>query len=83
MACGKLVITDRLPSETNIDSILIENEDIVYYDSVEDLANKLSYYSENEKERERIAQNGRNKTLKNHTQIQWADKIIEKWKNYQ
>ena len=83
MACGKLVIADRLPEKTNINSLLIENEDIVYYNDIEDLANKLSYYSENEKERERIAQNGRSKTLKNHTQIQWVDKIIEKWKNYQ
>jgi len=83
MACGKLVIADRLPEETNINSLLVEDKDIVYYNSIEELASKISYYSENEQERERIAQNGRIKTLKNHTQIQWVDKIIEKWKNYQ
>ena len=81
MACGKLVITDRLPKETNIDSLLVENEDIVYYDSIEELAQKISYYQENKEERNKIASNGRQKVLKNHTQVQWVDKIIEKWKN--
>ena len=61
----------------------IENEDIIYYDSVEELAQKISYYEENKEERSKIASNGRQKVLKNHTQIQWVDKIIEKWKNYQ
>jgi len=83
MACGKLVITDRLPFHTNIDSLLVENQDIIYYDSIEELASKVVYFQENPKERELIAQRGRQKVLNNHTQVQWVDKIIEKWKDSQ
>ena len=41
---------------------------------------------QNEKERERIAENGYRKVLENHTQIQRVDFIIEKfneWKDSQ
>lgn len=81
MACGKLVITDRLPPESNIDSLFIEGEDIVYYNSLEELAEKIVYYTSNPEERNSIAQNGYTKVLNNHTQIQRVELILEQWKN--
>ena len=83
MACGKLVLTDRLPEETGLSEMFIDGEDIVYYDEMFDCIEKMNYYNENEEEREKIAHNGMIKVLHNYTQIQVVDKLIEKWKNYQ
>ena len=83
MACGKMVLTDRLLEETGLSEMFIEGEDIVYYDEMFDCIEKMNYYNENEEERERIAHNGMMKVLHNYTQIQVVDKLIEKWKNYQ
>lgn len=84
MACRKLVITDRLPAESNIDSLFVENEDIIYYDSLGECISKINYYlSEEAKlERERVALNGYNKVINNHTQIQRVDIILKKFKEY-
>jgi len=76
MACGKLVITDRLVEETGLSEMFIEGEDIIYYDEMFDCIEKMNYYNENEEERERIAYNGMMKVLHNYTQIQVVDKLI-------
>lgn len=70
MSCGKMVITDRLPSHTNIDKMFIENEDIVYYDSSDDAIDKIRYYATHDNERNRIAKNGFLKVMNNHTVTQ-------------
>lgn len=81
MACGKMVLTDRLPNETYINDYFIENEDIVYYDNIPDAISKINYYlSESGKiERERIAHNGYIKVIKHHTQINRIDIILEQY----
>lgn len=76
MACGKMVLTDRLPEETGLSEMFIDGEDIVYYDEMFDCIEKMNYYNENEEERERIAHNGMMKVLHNYTQIQIVDKLI-------
>lgn len=83
MACGKMVLTDRLDESTGLSEMFIEGEDIVYYDEMFDCIEKMNYYNENEEERERIAHNGMMKVLHNYTQIQVVDKLIEQWKNIQ
>ena len=86
MACGKMVLTDRLDESTGLSQMFIDGQDIVYYDEMFDCIEKMNYYNENEEERERIAYNGMAKVIANHTQIQRVDKLIEKyklWKNYQ
>jgi hypothetical protein len=83
MACGKMVLTDRLDESTGLSEMFIDGEDIVYYDEMFDCIEKMNYYNENEEERERIAHNGMIKVLHNYTQIQVVDKLIEKWKSYQ
>jgi hypothetical protein len=82
IACGKLVITDRLPLNTKIEELLEDKKHIVYYDSIEDCIEKINYYAINSEEREIIAKNGREHVLNNFTQKQVVDKIIEQWKNY-
>jgi len=83
MACGKLVITDRLNENKKLHEIFIDKEDIIYYDDMFDCIEKINYYNENENERERIAYNGFQKVTHNYTQIQVVDKLIEEWKSYQ
>lgn len=73
MGCGKLVITDRLPEETDILKFFTEGEDIVFYDDAEDAIEKIRYYASHDEERERIAKNGYEKVMKEHTQIQRCD----------
>ena len=51
-----------------------------------DCINKMNKYADDNKERERIAENGYRKVLDNHTQKQRVDFIInkyEEWKNSQ
>ncbi len=76
MACGKMVLTDRLDESTGLSEMFIDGEDIVYYDEMFDCIEKMNYYNENEEERERIAHNGMMKVLHNYTQIQVVDKLI-------
>lgn len=80
MAAGKMVLTDRLGPQTRIDELFIENQDIVYYDNEYDCIEKLLYYSKNPEERERIAKNGYQKVLSNHTTSHRVDFIVEMWK---
>jgi hypothetical protein len=84
MACCRMVLTDRLPADTHIDDLFIENEDIIYYDGFADCISKINYYlcDEGAAERWRIAKNGYDKVKANHTQVQRADLIIAKYNEW-
>ena len=45
----------------------VPGEDFVYYESKEDLLQKIGYYLEHEKEREAIAKRGHDKVAAGHT----------------
>ena len=79
MACGKMVLCDRLEKSKKLDELFTDGEDIVYYDNMVDCINKMNQYSSNETERTRIAENGYRKVLENHTQKHRVDFIIEKF----
>jgi spore maturation protein CgeB len=82
MACGKLIITDRLPDVRGLDEVFVEGEEIILYNDMFDCIEKINYYTENEEERERIAHNGMMKVLHNYTQVQVVDNLIEKYNQY-
>ncbi len=82
MACKKLVLCDRLAESKKLHELFIEGKDIIFYNNIVDCINKLNYYQENSEEREKIAENGYNKVLQNHTQKQRVEFIIEKYKNW-
>jgi hypothetical protein len=67
MLASRMVIADRPDPQTRIDLIFKENEDIVYFDSLDDCIDKVNYYTKNDSERIRIAKNGFVKVKKNHT----------------
>jgi hypothetical protein len=76
MACGKMVITDRLNESKKLHEIFKEGEEIVFYNDMADCIEKINHYNECEEERERIAWNGLQKVLQNFTQTQVVDKLI-------
>jgi len=82
MACGKLVLCDRLNESTKLHELFKEGEEIVFYDDIVDCINKINYYHQNEDERERIAENGYKKVYTHHTQKQRVDYIIKKWNEF-
>jgi hypothetical protein len=75
MACGKLILTDRLPDITHINDLFEENKHIVYYDDAEDAIQKAKYYLENDTEREAIASAGKSKVLSQHTVSHRVDEL--------
>lgn len=84
MACGKMVLADRLPPETEIDSLFTDGQDIVYFTNAADAIEKIRYYTANPKERNRIALNGFRKVMECHTQVTRVDqleRLIEEVRN--
>jgi len=79
MACGKLVITDRLPEDTMLEDLFTDGKDIILYDDLLDCAEKIAYYNEHENERDEIAYNGKNKVMQYHTQVQRVNLILEQY----
>jgi hypothetical protein len=67
MACGKMVITDRLSVDTGLSSLLTDGQDIVYYDNAEDAIEKIDFYANHDAAREAIAKNGYEKVFKYHS----------------
>ncbi len=64
MGAGGFVISNY---QTEIPEHFIPGEDIVLYDSIPDLLDKIAYYLEHEDERMQIAENGHEKIKQAHT----------------
>lgn len=82
MACGKMVLCDKLDKSKKLDELFEDGKDIVYYDDIIDCIYKMNHYSGNDVEREKIAVNGYNKVIENHTQKQRVEFIINKYKKW-
>lgn len=76
MACGKLVITDRISKEKKLEELFKENEEIVLYDTKEEALEKINYYLDHPQEREKIAQAGCIKTLRYYMADNIVDRIV-------
>lgn len=78
MLAQRLVITDRIAHETNISQIFKENEDIVYFDDINDCVDKINFYtnSKNEHLRLKIATSGFNKVKEKHTVKSRVSKLL-------
>ena len=82
MLAGSMVITDRLPESTNINTLFEEGKQIVYYDSLSELISKINYYlsSEGMMNCMTIAMGGQNVVRDCHTEKQRVETIIEQYK---
>ena len=86
MACGKMVLCDRLAESKKLHELFVEGEEIVFFDDMVDCITKMNKYHEDSVERERIAKNGYENVLGNHTEKQRVDFIIRQynaWKDSQ
>ena len=82
MACGKMVLCDRLAESKKLHELFEDGEEIVFYDDIVDCINKINYYTENSEEREIIAKNGYDQCIQAHTQKQRVEFIINKYKEW-
>ena len=71
---GLLTFVDK---KTELDDFFNKNE-IIFYNNIEDLADKIKYYKKNEKERVRIAKNGKKKYFKMFNEQKITKYIIDK-----
>ena len=76
LACGAFVISDKIPSAET----LFEGN-IITYDDVDDLGQKVEYYLAHEEERKALAKKGKELVLKNHTFDNRVETILETLKN--
>ena len=77
MACGAMVITDRISAAAGLTDLFIEDKEIVLYSTKEEALEKIRYYLAMPKEREQIAWAGCTKTLNYHTSDAIVKKIIK------
>lgn len=74
IGAGGFLLTNYQP---DFDDCFIAGEDYVYYESVEDLLEKASYYLEHEDERKKIAESGLNRIRQHHTYIHRVNEMLE------
>jgi glycosyltransferase involved in cell wall biosynthesis len=77
--CGTFLITNYTPG---LEKLFDIGKEIVVYNDLNDLDNKVNYYLENEEEREKIAKSGYKRAKKEHTYFERAKSLIEIIKNY-
>ena len=78
MACGKMILCDKLDKSKGLEELFEDEVDIVYYDDIVDCIYKMNHYNNTHEERETIANNRSNKALENHTPNHRAEFIINK-----
>jgi hypothetical protein len=82
MACGKMVLTDRLHESKKLHELFEDGKEIVFYGDIIDCINKMNEYGANHEKREAIAKAGMEKVLANHTQVQRVDLILEQFEKF-
>jgi glycosyltransferase involved in cell wall biosynthesis len=71
---GTLLLTE---SKRNLPELFEPGREVVAYDSVDDLVEKVAYYLEHDEERSEIARSGQERTLREHTYAQRMSELAE------
>ncbi len=74
LGCGGFLLTNY---QAEIPYYFKEGDDLVCFDSLEDLCEKVGYYLEHEEERKRIAWNGYRKVREKHSYIERIRTILD------
>ena len=74
LGCGGFLLTNY---QAEIPYYFKEGEDLVCFDGLEDLCEKVGYYLEHEEERKRIAWNGDHKVREKHSYIERIHTILD------
>jgi hypothetical protein len=69
--CGSLLFTESKPNLSDY----FKNDEVVAYESLQDLIEKITFFIDNEKIAEKIAKAGRERTITNHTYDDRANEI--------
>ncbi|MCX7957285.1 MAG: glycosyltransferase [Endomicrobia bacterium] len=77
MACGSMLITNRLPKEAGLEEIFVDGKHLVLYNNEKDLIEKIGYYLSHDTEREEIAYNGYLEVTSKHTYWHRAQEILK------
>jgi len=79
---GGFSLINRYPCQNGIDELGIDGKHFVTYDeSLDDLMDKMKYYLDHDDEREKIAKEGCDHFINNHTYKHRIDKIIKDFTN--
>jgi len=78
LAAGGFILSDDWADR---EEFFVDGEDLVIFKDFEDLNQKINYYLNNDREREKIAQSGREKVQK-YTRQQWAKRTIDTFKSF-
>jgi len=76
--CGTFLITNYT---TGLEKLFDFDKEIVVYNDLNDLDNKVKYYLENEEEREKIAKAGYERSKKDHTYYERSKTLVNIIKN--
>ena len=76
--CGTFLLTNYTPG---LEKLFDIGKEIVVYNDLNDLDNKVRYYLENEEEREKIAKAGYERSKKDHTYYERAKTLVNIIKN--
>lgn len=77
LCSGSLLITNKI-NDNGFEELFKDGEHLVVYDGTyKDLKEKIKYYLENDKERNKIAEQGRKIVLENHTYKKRIEDIIK------
>lgn len=74
LGCGSFLLTNY---QAEIPYYFKEGEDLICFDGLEDLCEKVGYYLEHEEERKRIAWNGYRKVREKHSYIERIRTILD------
>ncbi|BCX15612.1 MAG: hypothetical protein KatS3mg097_504 [Candidatus Parcubacteria bacterium] len=78
LCSGNLLLTNKI-KDNGFNELFEDRKHLVVYNGTyRDLKEKIKYYLENEEEREKMAENGRNLALSLHTYQQRADFMVKK-----
>ena len=72
--CGTFLLTNYTPG---LEKLFDIGKEIVVYNDLNDLDNKVKYYLENEEERKKIAKAGYERSKKDHTYFERSKKLIQ------
>lgn len=77
-ACGGFVFSDERSELRE----MFEEDEIISYNSIEDLIDKVGYYLNNDIKRDEIAKKARHRVLREHTYLHRAEEIVGRVMGY-
>jgi spore maturation protein CgeB len=77
--CGSLLITENTP---NMHRLFEPNEEVVVYDSADELVEKIRYYLNTPDECNKIATAGQKRTLESHNSLKRSQELLDIFKKY-